>query len=267
MKLFFLLFPFVLIAADKAELDLTSSWVTDADLAKIGRMTHLRKLVLAETKVTDLGFEHLKNLRNVTELDCYFAEYLTEDAIAQIKGWTQLERLNLRGTKVTSKVFEHLTHFPNLRWLDLGYTQIDDDGFDQLASLSRLEHLGIGGDRLNGTGLAYLKLLPNLTSLDVGGIQRVDSGLWGLPLTLDNLRRIAELKQLRKLTLARATLSDRGTDRPGHPEAERSEVRDLSPIATMPNLEFLDVTRLPVTPEAMEPFRNKPQVRIQGTAR
>jgi Leucine-rich repeat (LRR) protein len=254
----------LLLFLTAAELDLTGAWVTDADLAKVAQMPQLRKLSLAHTKITDLGLEYLKDLRNVTELDCYYAEFLTEDGIAHLKGWTQLQRLNLRGTRVTSKVFEHLTHFPNLRWLDLGNTQIDDEGFEQLTSLTHLEHLAIGGNRLNGSGLTYLKLLPSLTDLDVGGIQRVDSGLWGLPLTTENLQRIAELKQLRRLTLARATLSDRGIDRPGNPEAERSEVRDLSPLTRLVNLEVLDVTRLPATEEALRPFSGKPNLRLIG---
>ena len=90
--------------------------------------------------------------------------------------------------------------------------------------------------------------------LDVGGIQRVDSGLWGLPLTDENLARIAELKQLRSLSLAGATLADRGVDRPGHPEAERSEFRDLSKLAELENLERLDLSRLPLTEETLRPL-------------
>ncbi|HEU0004506.1 MAG TPA: hypothetical protein VFS12_00830 [Terriglobia bacterium] len=243
------------------ELDLTSTWVTDGDLGKVAQMRHLRKLDLSLTRVTDAGLEQLKGLENIVELNCYYAERLTEDGIAHLRGWEHLEHLSLRGTKVTSQVFEHLAHLTSLRSLDLGFTQIEDEGFEQLASLPRLEKLSIGGNRLSGACLLLLKQLPALVDLDVSGIQRVDSGLWGLPLTEENLSRIGQLQQLRALNLAGATLADRGVDRPGHPEAERAELRDLTALARLINLERLDLTRQPVTSEALSGLSGLPKLR------
>ena len=243
------------------ELDLTSTWVTDADLAKVAQMRHLRKLDLSHTRITDAGLEQLKRLENVVELNCYYAERLTEDGIAHLRGWKHLERLSLRGTKVTSGVFEHLAYLTSLRSLDLGFTQIEDEGFEQLASLARLEKLSLGGNRLSGSCLPLLKQLPALVDLDVSGIQRVDSGLWGLPLTEENLARIGQLRQLRALNLAGATLADRGVDRPGHPEAERAELRDLTALAGLINLERLDLSRQPVTTEAINGLSGLPKLR------
>jgi internalin A len=242
------------------ELDLTSTWVTDGDLAKVAQMRHLRKLDLSHTRVTDAGLEQLKGLENVVELNCYYAERLTEDGIAHLRGWKHLEHLSLRGTKVTSQVFEHLAHLVNLRRLDLGFTQIEDEGFEQLASLSRLEKLSIGGNRLSGSCLLLLKQLPALVDLDVSGIQRVDSGLWGLPLTEENLTRVGQLRQLQTLNLSGATLADRGVDRPGHPEAERAELRDLSALSGLINLQRLDLTRQPVTAEALGGLSGLPRL-------
>jgi Leucine-rich repeat (LRR) protein len=148
----------------------------------------------------------------------------------------------------------------SLRSLDLGFTQIEDQGFEQLASLLRLEKLAIGGNRLSGACLLLLKQLPSLVDLDVSGIQRVDSGLWGLPLTAENLARIGQLQQLRALNLAGATLADRGVDRPGHPEAERAELRDLTALADLINLERLDLTRQPVTAEALSGLSGLPRL-------
>jgi len=112
------------------ELDLTSTWVTDADMRKVAAMRDLHKLSLSHTRISDLAFESLGQLQNVTELDCSFAEYLTEDAIALIRGWKKLERLNLRGAQITSKVFDHLAQLTALRWLDLSHTRIEDEGYD-----------------------------------------------------------------------------------------------------------------------------------------
>ncbi|MFN7919003.1 MAG: hypothetical protein U0Q16_02835 [Bryobacteraceae bacterium] len=250
-----------LFAATTAEIDLTSQWVTDADLARVGQMTALRKIDLSQTKITDAGLEHLKNLPAVRELHLHYAEYMSEDGIAHLRGWKQLEVLNLRGTRVTSKVFEHVAQMTNLRVLDLAFTQIDDEGFEHLTSLTKLERLAIGGNRLSGHCLTMLKLIPSLRDLDVGGIQRVDSGLWGLPLSEKNLARIGELTQLRRLNFSGATLNDRGVDKPGHPEAERSVLPDLSALRSLRDLEFLDLTRQPVTAEALRALNGMPKLR------
>ncbi len=241
--------------------DLTSTWITDADLARIGRLEHLRKLDLAHTKITDVGMEQLKPLREVTDLSLYYAEYITEDGIAHLMGWSRLERLNLRGTKVTSKVFDHLARLRAQRSLDLAYTQIDDEGFEELSALPRLEDLAIGGNRLTGACLPLLKPLASLRRLDVGGMQRVDSGLWGLALTDYNLQRLADLSQIEELDLSGANLSDRGTDRPGQPQAIRSELRDLSKLARLVNLRVLDLSNTPVSDDALAVLAALPKLR------
>ncbi|MBM3723870.1 MAG: hypothetical protein FJW40_00385 [Acidobacteria bacterium] len=248
-------------AGHVVEADLTSAWVTDADLAKLGDWPTLRKINLAGTRVTDVGFEHLRRLPGVVDLSCYFCDFITEDAVVNLRGWKKLERLNLHGTRVTSKVFEHLAHLEGLRDLDLGFTQIDDEGFEHLTGLTKLERLAIGGNRLNGSSLAVLKLMPALRVLDVAGIQRVDSGLWGLALSPRNLARIGELTGLVELNLAGATINDRGVDRPGHPDAERKELRDLSALAALPHLERLDLSRQPLTREAVLSLKKLPKLK------
>jgi hypothetical protein len=95
----------------------------------------------------------------------------------------------------------------------------------------------------------------------VGGLQRVDSGLWGLPLNERNLSRLAELKQLRVLNLAGATLNDRGIDRPGHPDAERKEMNGLERLLPLVNLEKIDLSRTPATIENLRPLAHLPKLR------
>jgi len=245
-------------------INLESTWIADADLARIGTLKYLRSLNLAHTKITDVGMEHLKMLTGIADLNLYYAEYVTEDGVAHLKGWTRLERLNLRGTKVTSRVFEHLAHLTSLQSLDLGYTQIDDEGFEELSALTKLRDLAIGGNRLTGACLPLLKALPALRRLDAGGIQRVDSGLWGLALTDDNLQRLADLTALEALSLSGANLSDRGTDRPGQPEALRTELRDLSKLSKLVNLRALDLSGTPVSAAALSALAALPKLEQLG---
>src|SRR5882724_1922356 len=125
-------------SGEVVELNLTNTWVSDSDMAKVAQLHHLRKLDLSHTKITGRGMEYLASLENVTDLNCYFAEYLTDDGIAHIRNWKRLERLNLQGTKVTSKVFDSLAKLTSLRSLDIASTQMEDEGMDALTSLTKL---------------------------------------------------------------------------------------------------------------------------------
>ena len=59
----------LLAAAERpnTEADLRASWVTDSDLNALGRRTDLSRIDLSYTRVTDVGFQQLKNLPNVTD--------------------------------------------------------------------------------------------------------------------------------------------------------------------------------------------------------
>ena len=63
------------------------------------------------------GSPHLRPLKNVTHLDCYYCDYITDGGIAYLKHWTNLEYLNVHGTEVTSRVFEHLAKMKKLKRL------------------------------------------------------------------------------------------------------------------------------------------------------
>jgi Leucine-rich repeat (LRR) protein len=241
--------------------NLASTWITDVDLERVGELRDLQKLDLSHTAITDVGLEHLKKLRNVTDLNLYYAEYITDSGLSNLVDWSRLERLDLHGTKITSKALEHIGRLTSLKSLDISFTAIDDDGFENLATLAKLEKLAIGGDRLTGTCLGSLKLLPSLVDLDVGGMQWVDSGLWGLPLNDGNLRQIGALTHLRVLSLNGANLTDRGADRPGSPEAIRKDLKNLTFLSGLVNLEVLDLSRTPVTAESLAPLKSLPKLR------
>ena len=229
--------------------DLAHSWITDADLGRVADLGRLERLDLSGTRISDVGLELVAPLEGVRSLRLRFAEFVSEGGVAHLRGWTSLEALDLRGTQVRSLVLEHLAGLKQLRRLDLSHTRITDEGFDQLVELRQLESLSIGSCRLDGPALDHLKLLPKLRELDVSGVQRVDSGIWGLALNLENLRRLAEIRQLEKLDLNGATITDVGSDRPGRPDAERASLPGLDALASLQNLRWLDLSRQPVTAE------------------
>ena len=124
----------------------------------------------------------------------------------------------------------------NLRTLDVGFSRVNDDGFDALASLEHLEELHIGGDKMTGLALPSLRLLPSLKRLDVNGSQRTDSGRWGLMLTDVNVESIGALTQLESLNIGGAIVSDVG----------------MKALANMVSLKSLDLSRMEITAQGLE---------------
>ena len=92
-------------AGEILAVDLSSSWLTDADLGRLADLEALEHIDLSYTKITDLALERLAPLENVKSLDLYYAEYVTDAGVAHLTPWRNIERLNLRGTKVSSFVF------------------------------------------------------------------------------------------------------------------------------------------------------------------
>ena len=66
---------------------------------------------------------------------------------------------------------------------------------------------------------------------------------------------------MQQLSLAGANLSDRGTDRPGQPEAIRTELRDLSKLAKLVHLRVLDLSGTPVSDDALRVLASLPELR------
>jgi hypothetical protein len=246
--------------------DLSSSWVTDADLALVAALPGIEAIDLSQTKISDMGLEHLKGLSSVRELNLHFAEYVTDSGIAHITGWKNLERLTLRGTKVTSRVFGYLALLPSLRRLDISGTEVTDSGFEELAELTELETLAIGGNRILGPALDLLRLVPSLRHLDVSGIQRVDSGLWGIALNDANMEKLARLTKLESLNLAGANLSDRGLDRPGHELARRKELHSLPEIGSLVELREINLDRTFADHEDLAVLTKLPKLRSLSLA-
>jgi internalin A len=233
------------------EIDLSSSWITDMDLRRIAGHRRLQKLDLSHTRVTNAGLEHLAVLPDVRELNLYYAAYVSDGGVAHLTNWRRLEHLDLQGTQITSRSLESISRLTELRSLDISFTAINDDGFEHLGSLRKLKKLAMGGNRLNGSCISFLPLLPALVDLDLSGIQQADSGLWGLPLSESNLRQIGTLKQLKILRLHGANVNDRGADSPSAPDAVRTELRDLSALKGLTNLEVLDLSCTPVSSESL----------------
>jgi internalin A len=200
------------LACAEERVDLRASWVTDSDMPRFARMNDLRVLDLSLTRVTDRGLRALKTAPNIEELNLYFAEKITDEGASVVKNWKHLKKLNLRGTKITDSTLEMLAGVPTLEWLDVGWAETTDTGFDHLSALTNLKWLTMGGNKLTDASLQFLPQVPQLEYLDIGGQQRTDSGLWSVLLSETGMQSIASVTELRELRLEGRNVTARGLE-------------------------------------------------------
>jgi hypothetical protein len=181
---------------------LRGTWVDDTDLRRLNDYPALTALDLSLTHITDAGLQEIKNLRGITDLNLYYAEYVTDEGVAAIKDWKQLKRLNLHGTKAGDTALEHIAGLTSLEALNVGSTLMTDVGLERLTMLTNLKELTMGGNELGDAGLQALRQMPTLTYLDLSGRQGNDKNVWTISMSETGLQAVLTLKNLRELRFA-----------------------------------------------------------------
>lgn len=149
---------------------------TDADLAALAELRHLKLLYPGGGRVSDEGLKHLANL-------------------------TGLRLLVLWGNPISGHGVESLSGLKRLRHLDLSRTQVTDRRLAGLGSLTGLERLDIANNpQLDGSFRAYVADLPNLQSLVLRGSGITDSAL----------SHLKDARNLQALMLDRTRITDDG---------------------------------------------------------
>lgn len=144
-----------------AEVSITGTQVTDAELAHLQNLTGLQEIYLYGTRLTDAGLDHLKHLTSLQELELNHNQ-VTDTGLAHLKEMIGLQRLGLSGTQVTDAGLAHLQGLMGLQRLALDHTQITDAGLPHLQKLTELESLSLYDTRVTDAGLAQLsEALPN----------------------------------------------------------------------------------------------------------
>lgn len=173
------------------------SLVEETVLARIGRLSRLKKLDLAWTTTSDNGLMFLVGL-------------------------TRLGDLSLSGLKVTGEGLAVLQSTPCLYALDLSYSTIEDDSLKHLAELLWLEKLSIANTEISNVGLSYLQGSTRLRDLDLSRTKITDQGLTilpklpdlmnlsmaALPISNGGMAHVAQLTNLVELSLRGTLISD-----------------------------------------------------------
>ena len=121
-----------------ADLDISGSEATDADMIALAGAPKLTKLNLYQTKVSDAGVANLLPLAG------------------------RLTSLNLDATLLTDEGVKTLEGFEKLTFLHLGRTAITDGAAESLGKITSLEKLHVTRTKMTEQGFAVLKeKLPN----------------------------------------------------------------------------------------------------------
>jgi hypothetical protein len=161
---------------DVITLDVSTTFVTDADVEHLKALPRLRFLTIG--LVTKPGVtDRASNPR------------ITDAALKHIEGLTQLENLDLQRTNVTGAGLERLHRLTRLRWLNLRSTLVSDAGLRHVRGLTTLDVLTLDKTKVTDAGLEHLKPLTELSVLSLANTQVTDAGL-------QHLRGLTKLKVL-----------------------------------------------------------------------
>ena len=212
--------------------------LSEAALARIGRLTQLRQLDLFESAVTDAGVAHLKNLRG-------------------------LQVLSLQRTRAGDGALVHVAGFERLVHLNLSDTRVTDDGMSAVRSLHQLNELYAAGTRLTGRFATHLQELE-LKSLIIGNMRTIDE---------EGFRHIAALPHLESLKMSVMPVPDAWfRSFASHPalqvlRIDRIDISDavIPHLAAIPMLREASLSHTGITAAGIAELRQaKPDCRILG---
>jgi CheY-like chemotaxis protein len=147
------------------KLDLLATRISDDELATlVHSLNELRFLSLADTRVTDVGLRHLKQLHALQELHLDDTE-VTDEGLKALAALPQLQILDLKRTKITDSGLANLKPLQNLRGLYLTGTSIGDGALMHLRCLPKLDTLILWDTAVSDAGLRHLHGISSLREL------------------------------------------------------------------------------------------------------
>jgi len=118
---------------------------------------------------------------------CLGQTTLQDDSLATIGRIRSLEDLDVGGTDVTDEGLRLLRGLDHLEWLRLRETRITDRGMAYLGRLNSLKYLDLSGCDVTDNGVKELKHLPSLKLLRLTGTNITTQGRTALRASLPNV--------------------------------------------------------------------------------
>jgi tRNA A-37 threonylcarbamoyl transferase component Bud32/Leucine-rich repeat (LRR) protein len=179
-------------------LDLRQSKVTNAGLQHLKELKNLRRLALKSDQLTAAGLKHLAGLQ---KLNCLLYDgAATDELLAVLHQNGQIHVLpsaTVRPAHTTSDQLDARAE-NDAGIVSLGLGEITDAGVKYLAGLKNLQLLGVGGPGITDEGLKHLGGLQELQTLNLSGTKVTPAGL----------KHLAGLKKLQRLGIANDHVTD-----------------------------------------------------------
>jgi hypothetical protein len=129
---------------------------TDAALAHMAGMVHMRELNLLGSPVTDAGLAHLAGMKQMTVLHLG-GTHVTDAGLAYLSGMVHMQRLSLFGTQVTDAGLAHLAGMNQMQFLYLEHTQVTDAGLTHLTGMKALYSVDFSYTQVTDAGIKKLQ--------------------------------------------------------------------------------------------------------------
>lgn len=198
------------------ELFVSTTRVTDAGLELLERTPKLEALGAGNLGLGDAALARIARLAELETLVLSHAK-ASPAGLARLATLEELERLYLDGTRTDDTVLIALAGLRRLRTLHLAQTDVSEEALPVLRAFGQLDELTVGDTRMRG-GILELSAWPQLRTLSLQGLDLADA----TPLA-------------RRTSLVTLDLSN-------------TEIKDLSPLVTLPNLRTLGAVGLRLTP-------------------
>jgi internalin A len=234
--------------------------VTPAGVQQLAQKTTLEELGLENTQIDDQSLAALKNLPRLWSLNLRRSVKLTDGAIGILADFPALTHLYLLETQFSSDALERLSQLPRLRLLDLrNCAGVNAQVLTRLAELPQLADLRLRGYHIDDTCLSAVGRFPRLISFT----------LEESPATPNGFQALARLP-LESLTLFRCTsLTDDALAAvvAGWTKLRTLSLRDLplrgtflSQLRTHPSLRVLYLPQTMVDDSALTSLRELPSL-------
>jgi Leucine-rich repeat (LRR) protein len=194
-------------------------------LAPLAKLPEIEWIGLHLSDITEADLDHLKGLTKLRRLGLADIK-LTDDGLRRIEGLATLEILFLMENPITDAGLDHLRRMTKLQELGLGQTKVTDAGLEKVAAFKEMQVLGLQQLKITTAGLGHLKPLTRLERLNLSGCVGVRDlqPLRGLPLTSLGVA-YCPIKNLEPLAGMRLTSLDLYNCR---------QLADLTPLAGAP---------------------------------
>jgi serine/threonine protein kinase len=184
------------------ELDYVAA-LNDETLPALAPLTKLTRFNASSCRISGTGFGAMRGWTELRSLGVGYTATISAEGLATIVAtFPMLERLMLgSGAQLQAEDFRPLAGLKALRTLEAPLRTLDDAALAEIAHVTSLETFYAAETAITAKGIAMLNPLKSLTELRLPSCKGIDDS--AIPVLKD-------LKWLKKLDIARTTITDAG---------------------------------------------------------